>query len=260
MHLKRWQWLGLGCFGVFLAACAVFVSANPTATSERCGLGVPPGAPGYAEDQARKAADVRQNGFLRVCDADLQRYDISFSPIAAVVNGLAFRPVDLSQTPFAGFQSLGGAAEADNDTKSRFYRGFRMADGHELTLFEDDMSADGSRMWRDPKDEPERINGLPARLGIFQAGSGKATSVLSWTEGRRYYELWIDANVARTPLREQLFALAASLPAAVPACPNEPVREPIHIGPDGMPVFEPPPQVLTVEQVNEELKKTRPCK
>jgi hypothetical protein len=260
MQVKRWHWLGAGTFGVCLAVCAVFVSANPTATSERCGLGSPPGTPGFAEEQARAAAEVRQNGYLRVCEADLQRYDISFSQNAAVSTTLAFRPIDLSQTPFAGFEGLGGTAEAVNDTKSRFYRGFRMPDGHKLTLFEHDMSADGTRTWRDPKDETERINGLPARLVILQADTGKAVSVLSWREGRRYYELWMDANVARTPLREQLFTLAASLPASVAACPNEPVPEPLHIGPDGMPVFEPPPPVLTVEQMNEALKKTRPCK
>jgi hypothetical protein len=133
-----------------------------------------------------------------------------------------------------------------------------MTDGHELTLFEDDMSSDGIRMWRDPKDEPERINGLPARLGIFQAGSGKAVSVLSWTEGRRYYELWINANVARTSLRDQLFTLAASLPASVPACPNEPVPKPLHFGPDGMPISEAPPVLIV--GIDEDLKKTRPCK
>jgi hypothetical protein len=135
-----------------------------------------------------------------------------------------------------------------------------MPDGHKLTLFEHDMSADGNRTWRDPKDETERIKGLPARLVILQADTGKAVSVLSWREGRRYYELWMDANVARTPLRERLFTLAASLPASVAACPNEPAPEPLHVGPDGMPVFEPPPPVLTVEQMNEALKKTRPCK
>ena len=61
-----------------------------------------------------------------------------------------------------------------------------------VTLFEHDMSADGSRSWRDPKDEPERINGMPARLVVMEAASGKAVSLLSWFEGRRGYQLWVD--------------------------------------------------------------------
>jgi hypothetical protein len=92
-----------------------------------------------------------------------------------------------------------------------------MTDGRLLTLFEHDMSADGSSMQRDPADEPERINGLPARLIVLQGESGKAVSVLSWLEGRRYLELWLDANVVLTHTRPQLMALAASLPKSVPA-------------------------------------------
>ncbi|MGZ8341454.1 MAG: hypothetical protein ACXWU9_17950, partial [Telluria sp.] len=170
---------------------------------------MPPDAAGYAEAEALKSSDLKQNGFLRVCEADIERYDISFHPASVAEARLAFPPVDLSRTPFAHFKSLGGRAERVADTRSRLYRGFRMPDGHTLTLLEHDLSADGSSIWRDPKDEPERIKGLPARLGVFETPSGKAISHLSWKDGRRYYELWIDANVAREPLRDKLFALAA---------------------------------------------------
>ncbi|GAB3461817.1 hypothetical protein GCM10027321_22770 [Massilia terrae] len=261
MQVKRLRFLGLSAIGLCLVMHAVFVSANPGAASERCGLGVPPGTRGFAEDRARQAEEVRRDGFLRVCEANLKRYDMSFSPSAAAVKSLAFQPVDLSKTPFAKLKSLGATAEAVNRTKSRLYRGFRMPDGRKLTLFEHDMSADGTRMWRDPKDETERVGKLPAHLSVFQAGSGNAISALSWMRGRRYYELWIDANVALTPLRQQLFALAASLPASVPACPNEAAPEPFHFGPDGMPVLPSAPDVLTVEQVKESLEKeTRRCR
>jgi len=79
------------------------------------------------------------------------------------------------------------------------------------------MSADGGSSWRDPKDEPERINGPAARLVVLEDPSGKAVSLLSWMEGRRDYQLSIDANIAREPLPDRLFALAAPLPHAVPA-------------------------------------------
>lgn len=261
MHIKRLLLLGLSIVGLCLVTHSVLVSANPGATNERCGLGAPPGTPGFAEEQARDAEEVRRYGFLRVCEANLKRYDMSFSPIAAAAQDLAFHPVDLSKTPFAKLKSLGSTAEAVNRTKSRLYRGFRMPDGHKLTLFEHDMSADGVRMWRDPKDETEKVGNLPAHLSVFQAGSGNAVSVLSWMQGRRYYELWLDANVALTSRRQQLFALAASLPTSVPACPNEPAPEPFHIGADGMPVFAPAPDFLTDEQVKESLEKeTRRCR
>jgi hypothetical protein len=210
---------------------------------------------------ATHAADTLRNGFERVCEGDLDRFDISFQSLAKATRKLAFTPVDLTHTPFAQFESLGGRAESVVDVTSRLYRGFRMPDGHQVTLFEHDMSADGSRSWRDPKDEPERINGLPARLVVMEATSGKAVSLLSWFEGRRVYELWIDANVVRVPLRDRLFALAASLPRAVPACPNEPPPPPMRFDANGNPVDEPMPQVLTQAQVDAIGDRSkRPCK
>lgn len=202
---------------VFAGAC---LFASTAWGAPACGLGAPPGSPGFAEAQAREAAEVARDGYRRVCDADLARYDGSaygLRPMAAASRGLAFRPLDLAGTPFARFTLVGAAPESVGSLPSRLYRVFRTNDGRLLTLFEHDMSADGSSMQRDPADEPERINGLPARLIVLQGESGKAVSVLSWLEGRRYLELWIDANVALTHTRPQLMALAASLPKSVPA-------------------------------------------
>jgi hypothetical protein len=211
-----------------------------------CGLGLPPDSPGFAEFEARKAAEAERNGFLRVCESDLARYEIAagLKPLDQVMPRLAFGPVALAGTPFAALASLGGMAEAGGSIKSRLYRSFRLANGRTVTLFEHDMSADGSQSYRNPKDEPERINGLPARLVVMQASSGKAVSTLSWKEGRRNYELWMDANVTLEHLRPQLFALAASLPPSVPARSHEPELSPFTVGPDGMPQLPPPPQTL----------------
>jgi hypothetical protein len=207
------KWAG-AVLGVAIAAALVTLGRTGLDIYE-CNTRPAAGTP-----EEREAA-IRRDGFKRVCRGDLARYDLSFGALGKATARLAFTPVDLARTPFAQFGSLGGQVEYVNDVPSRLYRGFRTPDGHRLTLFEHDMSADGSRSWRDPKDEPERINGLPARLIVMEDSAGTAASVLSWMEGRRYYELWLDANLARVPFRERLFALAASLPRSMPACPRE---------------------------------------
>lgn len=226
---------------------------------------------GYAEYQCEtdasrytpaSQAEARNSGFTRVCGSALWTYDISFHSLAAATRELAFTPVDLTHTPFATLESLGGSMERVTDIPSRLYRGFRMPDGHRLTLSEEDMSADGVRTYRKPSDEPDRVNGLPARLSVMEVAPDRAVSIISWVEGRRNYQLWIDANVVREPLRAQLFALAASLPKSVPACPNEP--------PDTEPDWPDfakgnanasVPRVLTQAEMDAMVKpRTRPCK
>jgi hypothetical protein len=91
--------------------------------------------------------------------------------------------------------------------------------------------------------------------------SGKAVSILNWVEGRRDIQLWIDANVVRQPLREQLFALAASLPKSVPACPNEPPPRQWKFDKEGRLINEPPPAMMTQEQLDAIADRSkRPCK
>lgn len=229
-----------------LAAVLQGCHANP---DEACGLGPPPGSPNFAEHNARRAQENQRNGFERVCKANLERYDIASDlvPLPRATAKLAFKPVELVGTPFAQYQLMGGMMETVSGVESRLYRVFRSPEGHVLTLFEHDMSADGTNSYRAPQDEPERINGLPARLVVMEAGSGEAVSALSWKEGRRNFELWMDKNAARLNLKPQLFALAASLPKSIPAKTNEPARAPVTFGPDGMPQFPPPPRTLPAD-------------
>jgi hypothetical protein len=253
---KSWPWIaGVGALAM---AAQAMPGAEPAGT-DACGLGLPPNAAGFAQQEEQRASEAKKNGFLHVCEANLQRYSVTFVPMAAATRGLDFDPVDLRSTPFAKLESLGGRSETVADAESRLYRGFRNPEGQALTLFEHDMSADGSNMWRDPKDEPERVNGLPARLIVLQASSGRAVSVLSWLQGRRYYEIWLEANAARNPMRARLFDLANSLPPSIPACPNEPPPKRAALGPDGFPVDEPMLRTLATEQI-EALSRKRPCK
>ncbi|MBD8532501.1 MULTISPECIES: hypothetical protein [unclassified Massilia] len=252
------SWPLVAGIGVLVMAARAMPRAE-MAGIEACGLGLPPDAPGFAQQKEQRALEEKKNGFLRVCESNLQRYSITFLPLVLATRGLDFEPVDLRGTPFARLESLGGRSETVSGTVSRLYRGFRTPEGQALTVFEHDMSADGSSMWRDPKDEPERVNGLPARLVVMQTGSGRAVSVLSWRQGRRYYEIWLGANAARDPMRARLFDLASALPASVASCPNEPPPKRVTIGPDGFPVDEPMPATLTTAQMEASSGK-RSCK
>lgn len=254
--------IGVGMLLAAIPAYAALTRAEPAPGGGRsCGLGLPPDAPGYAQEQAQLTLDAKKHGYLRVCDADLDRYRIGLEPLATATAHLAFQPVDLSGTQFARFASLGGKSESVTDVRAILYRGFRTPDGHTVTLFEHDLSADGSVTARNPEDEPERIHGLPARFSVFQTPAGKAISHLSWRAQRRWYELWIDANVVGTPLRAQLFALAASLPLSVPACPNARLPEPIRMDANGVPIVPPAPKTMTYAELDALRDKARrPCK
>ena len=185
---------------------------------------------------ATRAAHVvhADEGYRRVCHADLARFDVSagLKPLPLALAGLDFTPVDLADTPMASYTSMGGMAEAVDTLRSRLYRSFRMPDGRMLTLFEHDLTAadaDGSRVSHDtphdtPHATPERINGMPARLDVLQGDAGRAVSVLSWRDGKRDYRMWVDANVTLDNSRERLLALAATLPRATPAA-SDPVQQ-----------------------------------
>ena len=256
------RYIALGMLVTTITLYPAFTQASPSSNGTlSCGLGLPPGTLGFAEAEAKLALEAKKKGYLRVCDADLERFRISFLPLATEIKNLAFQPVALASTEFASFVSLGGKVEPVSAVRSRLYRGFRTSEGHIVTLLEHDMSADGSSMHRAPQDELELINGSPARLSVFQTPAGKAISHLSWMERRRFYELWIDTNVFSPPLRDRFFAMAASLPPSVPACPNERVPEPMRIGNDGFPVPDPSPKTMTRAQMDARFQgHERPCK
>jgi hypothetical protein len=246
MRYKRLMFAG----AIAVAACgyAMLSIAQPP-KGAACGLGPPPGSPMFAKFEARRAEEVARTGYLTVCESNLSRFNVSsqLRPLDEATAALEFHPVELAGTPFSSFANIGALAEAVSNKQSRLYRSFRMPDGHTVTLFEHDMSADGTHSYRRPKDEPERINDLPARLVVLQAGQDKAVSVLSWNEGRRYYEIWLDANVVLEQKRAQLFALATSLPKSIPARLDEPPADPVRLGPDGVPFMPPPPATIQMD-------------
>jgi hypothetical protein len=217
----------------------------------RCGLGPPPNAPDFAAWNARREQETRERGYELVCDANLSRYDIPWKMRTLGKTRLEFEPVDLARTPFAALEARGNQVETITGKRSRLYRRFGLPDGRVVVLSEHDLSADHIHTWRDPKDEPERIGTLPARLVVLQTPSGKAVSSLTWLEGRRDYELWVDANAGvDRALRERMFTLAASLPPSKPACPNEAPYTPVPLGPDGFPQDGPAPKVLTSADID----------
>jgi hypothetical protein len=226
MHVKRLTLIGIAA----VAAGYAFLSNAGTAAD---GPRKPAPATVDAHAQACAAEQVVRDGYRRVCDADLAHFDVTagLKPLPLVLTGLDFKPVDLADTPLNNLTSLGAMAETVGTMQSRLYRSFRMPDGHAVTLVEHDMSADGSGAGSDGQDAPERINDMPARLEVLQAGN-KAMSILSWQEGRRDYQLRIDANAARGDVRQQLFALAVALPKSVPARTDEPVATAVAAGPE----------------------------
>lgn len=262
---RRWKWLGLTAATV-CAGAALWALAWPAAVASTddafCGMGSAPDTADFKTSEQRQAAQLARDGFVRVCEANLRRYapPSALKALPQAASGLAFCPLALGGTEFAQFSSLGGQVESISAIKSAFYRVFRTADGHTVTLFEHDMSADSSQSFRAAADEPERINGLPARLVVWEAASGKAVSVLSWLEGRRWIELWIDANMARGQARARFFAMAAALPKSVPANAHEADLQPLAFGPDGRPQLPPMPVTLSQAQMTAFLERATPAR
>jgi hypothetical protein len=179
---------------------------------------------------AGSAIDVpRKPAATAAARDELARFDLTarLKPLPLALAGLDFTPVDLAGTPLAALTSLGGMAETVQGTHARLYRSFRMQDGRTVTLFEHDLSADGTRDPQDTQDPQarnapdlqERINDLPARLDVLHGAAGRTVSILRWQEGQRAYRLWIDGATAGDA-RQQLFALAAALPKSVAAQPD----------------------------------------
>lgn len=249
-----------------IVACisaALFIThlqANSDEPTEDCDRGPRPGTSDFFQKIRESDEELRRNGFLRACERNLARYALDFRRINLSPASLDFTPVDIRNTPFADLTSQGSMIEDVNQVRSRLYRGFHSPEAGNVTLLEWDMSADGSSIGPPVGGQDEHIHGFPARLTVLEAPSRKAVSLLFWTEGRRYNELWVDSNVHRTAKKDWLLALAASLPPSVPACPNEIVPEPFQLDATGTPLLAPTPATMTEEEWNKRFPSPRPCK
>lgn len=228
------------------------ISADLSRHASKCGLGPPPNSPEFENYNAKQQLEMKTRGYVLVCDGDLQRFDLrsKVSLLEKVIPKLAFKPVDLTATPFSKLALLGGLTDRPVSGKgaSALYRAFKTESDQTVYLMEWDMSVGGGDVFWKPEDEPERINGVPARLDVLQTTSGKTISLFTWVEGRRFYELWIDANVRQGSGPHPFFKLAASIPKSEPARIDEPIRQPFIVGPDGLPksTF---PSVFTNEDI-----------
>ena len=198
------------------------MSCSPTWGQERqvhCGLGPPPGAPNYAEHERKQAKQRTELGYLLVCEDNLRRYDYlaRAKRLEDVLPRLAFKPVSLDATPLSQLKAAGGFADYFGDGRAAgIHRTFKAPTGRIIDLLEWDMSVSGGSVMSQQSLQTERVNDSPAQLTVVQTKSGKAVSILSWVEGRRYYELSIDMNVKATGMSD-FIQLARSIPRSVPA-------------------------------------------
>ena len=187
-------------------------------------LGPAPGSPAFFENQLRQDRQRETAGFLVTSEEQLRRYEYESltQPLNELTKRLAFTPVQLDSTPFHEFEIRGGSADHFGDGgASALHRTFRSSSSNMFDLLEWDMSVYSGTVMLDPARQTERVNGLPAQLVILQAPSGRAFSILSWVEGRRSYELTVDANVKSTIVSPGLLELANSIPKSVPSRATE---------------------------------------
>jgi hypothetical protein len=207
-----------------LVLIALQLAAVPVARGQApkvyCGLGPPPDSPEFADYRRLQKEQESALGYRLVCDRDV---NAGFGPLEARRRSqqgavsLAFQPVSLGGTPFAAFEAIGQVADVSSPSGyTLLNRTFRTPSAKLINLREWDMSVSGGAVYPlDPAERREDVNGAPAQLTILQSPSGIAVSILTWIEGRREYQLMMDANVkaAGTP---NLLELARSLPKSVP--------------------------------------------
>src|SRR5262249_29405346 len=105
---------------VIAAVAGIALSQPGAPPGEACGFGPPPGSPPSAQHEAREAAEYAAKGYLTVCAANLERFDVTprLKPLERASDGLAFKPVDLAGTPFARFSVLGAMQDSNSGKKS----------------------------------------------------------------------------------------------------------------------------------------------
>ena len=164
-------------------------------------------------------------GYLRVCEEVLQRYDLQkrLKSWPDLVPLLGFVPVDLSDTPFAQFELIGGVLNAQiprfvnlrrTDHATRV---FRRKDGLIVTLEEWDLSILGGGIAEVYRGPDVQVNGWPGYWSIEQAKSGKAYSSLWWQGATRKFELTVNSNLKLAGGQDAILQLAKSVPAGIPS-------------------------------------------
>lgn len=164
-------------------------------------------------------------GYVRVCNRILQNSDFQqrAKPWEELLPLLGFTPVDLSATPFAQFELLGGVLNGKipgftnlkrTDHATRI---FRRKDGLVISLEEWDLSILGGgtdEVYRGPD---VQVKGWPGYWTIEQSKSGLAYSSLWWQGETRRFELTINSNLKLTGGLGELLRLAESVPPGIPS-------------------------------------------
>lgn len=209
---------------VVVVVVVVVGFALPWHAESSCGLGPPPGAPGFEAHERAQEESRRSLGYLPVCeDYWMFAHASDARSLKSATKGLAFTPVPLDSTPFKDFLVIGGRADQFGGPAgpTLLHRTFRTPQGHVVDLSESDMSVSGGSVKFRADLLKEQVSGAPAQLTVLQAPSGKAVSVLNWVEGRRSYELSISVNVNTTPVHPTLLELANSIPKSTATRPIE---------------------------------------
>lgn len=185
-----------------------------------CGLGPAPGSAGYEQHVQAQEVQRRTLGYQQVCEGYMRHFNHASraEPLHEATRRLAFTPVSLESTPFKDLNALGGRPDFFGDEgAAALHRTFRTPQGFIVDLREWDLSVSGGQVWGRAELQTKRVNGAPAQLTVLQAPSGRAVSTLAWTEGRRRYELVVNANVNTVSVVPTLLDLASSIPKSVPA-------------------------------------------
>lgn len=215
---------------ILLALLAFAVTARFAGGAEvveRCGPGPSPASPDFAahlDERMRLRAEL---GYEPVCEqllATMSPPPLPGDPLEAVAHRLAFQPIPLGESDFTRYRLLRAAPDFAGGPRgaSALRRYFTGPSGETIELFEFDTSLGGRVFALDPSPPSERVKGFDARLTIFQTKTGKAVSVLSWEENRRYIELRVNRNIRKEGYAE-LVRIAESMPAPVPAQPDAPM-------------------------------------
>lgn len=198
---------------VALGAAIVLAHHLCAAQQAMCGIGQPPGSPGFDDWNKKVEQQRRDLGYLLVCDSNFEQYRFE-DQIAEdnTVRRLAFAPRDLDGSAFGKMQFLGSLADGFGDRGAAMYRRvFKGPDGEVITLLEFSLRNDAG-VTRMRNDGLLRIRDAEAQLTIVQATSGKGITLLAWQEDATYIEVTIDRGADDGRSKEHLIRLAESLP------------------------------------------------